>query len=487
MRIWRLADTPAPAGRGGFAAAAFLALTALFLFFYLPSLSGGYLFSDDYYWLPWGAHSTEIREQRYLSYTVGRPLYGLAFHLSAWVASWLGLTGLRVLLLALLAGACALFASWLVRLRFSRPTALALSAAIGTLPPFVSAAGYVSAGLHAGALMLGLGAAMLLFGAMERGLARGWKDYAPGCVLFVIAMAYHQIAAQIFWILPFTLVLFRPAGDRRHTAGFLAAGAACLVVYGLLFMGLTRLFAVPLHERIQPVPGVTAKWLWIFEAVLPRTLSLWRIPFDWGTAWAVGSWISLGLCLPLRPRDVASLVAMAFLSFVPCLVVSESEAHYRCLVVLQTMAVLLVFATVTRRFGTRSRLAATSAWIMACAGCLGCAITLSDQVIPIRKAEVRYLAKRLAPLGTAGGLTAVHLVVRETNANNPGPEFNTASSSQDWAIGGLARFAWRQTGWPDGNLWVMEISPPQSGPKDPETSVIDMNDFKWPPPKAARP
>jgi hypothetical protein len=458
-----------------------LGLAAVAFAFYLPALSGRFVFTDDYSYFYHPQNPTWYVEALN---QCGRPLTGQYLRLCHRIIAKTGspdLAHLPGLLGVMLLGLASF--GWLRLCGVRTLPAFQFCLVLLTLPSALLCVTYLNCGSYGWAALASALALVTFAPALRRpGLALGWKLLlgSAAWALLVAGMFLYQPSALWYWTLTAAALLCGPtptwAAFRARAAPLFALGLAAMAGYFIAYKiyfwaeGLTPL------ARGELSGDVGGKLAWFWAEPLHNALSLWQLP---PTHWrfprnvlililAGGAAELLGLFRRRRGGDApaaeeegrgrrAGLVlvrwatgfALLPLSYAFNLAVSESWPAYRTLLPLAATTAVLAFAALQRMAELLPRRlcapALTGALALAATACVaaGGANMMRLLILP-RIAEFEYVKTRLLDYDPARH-RSIH-VVRPVSYEGAAPatiydEFGVPCSCAVWVPDGLVRKA----------------------------------------------
>lgn len=329
------------------------ALAGVIVLAYVAVLARNYAFVDDWLLLQEGlTRSEQIFDH---SIATGRPLSALIGAAVTAASPDVGdLRWLRLVGVLGIAGVGVVVALLLRSTGVRRPRALATAAVVCALPAYQVVAAWASLFVAPLAVLLALGAGLLLPDRLgRRTLARA----ALALLLLVSSMTIYQPAAMCFWLVPLAVVLERRLRDRRQVllaalsfgAVFTAAAVAGLVA---LKVG-TAVEGVPGNRGVITVSLLGEKLHWFLLEAVPRSLTPFfvaphpkRAVLTLGLM-LVGLWVHLG-----RPKApwwggaerflrVSAAFLLLAVAYLPSLTTAENWASSRSMVALMPAAALI--------------------------------------------------------------------------------------------------------------------------------------------------
>ncbi len=364
--------------------ATFLCLTALAAIvfaFYLPAISGRYVYLDDYQYFyndqgPW---YIEVLS------SIGRPLTGLYLYAcdliiqathSPDLAHLVGLVGVLLL--------CVATFGWL-RVNAVRPVPAVLFCIIFvTLPSMLLAVTFINCGSYALAALFGLLALYAQAPALFRPETKLiWKIacYALSCLLLVIGFLFYQPWGLYYWTMTAVALVAAPCPDwktfRSRVIPMIAVGITAMAVYTVVYKTFLYVPDTYYTRRGEMTHDYLGKIRWFWSEPLRNALALWNIPplhknfsgFVFGLC-VSGAFVDLLGLIGLKAKGSLSdlddakttrigrltLILAKWLtvfglvpfSYVFNLVVVESWAAYRTTLPLVAIILVLAFASLMR-------------------------------------------------------------------------------------------------------------------------------------------
>jgi hypothetical protein len=480
--------------------------------FYLPALSGRYVFLDDYSYFYHGPqHEGWYVKELNRS---GRPLTGLYLRLCHALVEHTGgpdLAHLPGLLGVLLLG-LATFA-WLRLQRVRTAPAFLLCVVLLTLPSTLLCVAYINCGSYGwGALAAAL--ALLTFAPALLRPTMSWTGKlllgAAAWVLLLTGMFLYQPSALYYWALATAALLCAPCPDwptfRGRAGPLLVLGLASMAGYFAAYKTYFWALGLAPLPRGELTGDVGGKLAWFWGEPLHNALSLWQLPATHerfsrnvlllilagaaadllggllrrsadgpeagrrgrGAAAALARWLTAAALLPL--------------SYAFNLAVRDEWPSYRTLLALTATTAVLAFAALLRladhlpaRLG-RPALTAVLA-LAAGASLFAGGTNLMRLLILPRIGEFDVLKAQLLHFDPARH-RSVH-VVRPERGCGLAPaaiydEFGTASTGSTWVPEGMVRKAWAELQRPGPPPPVSQSGPDEDATPPEGALVIDM-------------
>jgi hypothetical protein len=491
------------------------ALALLVLMFYLPTLSGRFVFGDDfaYFYPPTPVNSTAyIRALE----VCGRPLTAQYLRVCHWLIHLTGnpnlahLPGLLGVLLLSLASFVAL--RWC---QLRAVPALLLCIVLLTLPPVQLCVAYLNCGSYGWAALMGALALLVLAPALrpDAGFGLLLSRGAAAWFLLLVGQCFYQPTALYYWSLAAAALLCGQCADwrefRARAAPLFTIGLTAMASYVVAFKLYYWARGWPALPRAELASDLGDKFLWFWNLALPEALSLWVVPFFLGSRhllWLAAAGVIVELCRRCTGKKVcvdgnssplgtdagkgvglvltrwAAVACVLFLSYAFNLVLKENWAAYRTTLAFTATAVVILFFSLERvasllgpRLG-RSTLSAVLMVAAATGAYLGSTDLMGLVILP-RITEFEFVKTRLID-SNLYLYRSIH-IIRPDVYQGLAPsfayeEFGTPSSALPWGANGLVVKAL-------ADLHYEGPTPPitQSGPNDPtppaaDAFVIDM-------------
>jgi hypothetical protein len=423
---------------------AFGLLLFLLLPAFLPALHGYFLHTDDYFWSHWGGYSFASK-LRFMS-LVGRPLGAFFYHLMSKIQHMSQFNIPRFFSFINICTLAFLTFIWFRSWKVLASTALFISVAIMTLPPYQVNVAYLSTVFYG---MASTFAMLALLYAKE-----AWKQKEPlrraesvilAVILLIVSFADYQPGAMFYLtMLSVPLILAKPQTFWKDWHKPICLFAAVMLGGVISYYVLVKIdYAIyftntPVGGKYDPRAfvqdyGERIKWFWngpLFEAA-----NLWRITPSVWMARFVFSLILLGplgdfveVCLEskLSWRGFASLLLkwVAIFALVPMtysisLVSSTPSMEYRTYGPVTSLLLVLAFFGVYRwldsstiQIWKKKQLKLILPVLLACWGISNSSQSISDYFVIPDSAEFRSLTMAIKKFRRANGsLSDIHVIV----------------------------------------------------------------------------
>jgi hypothetical protein len=347
-----------------------LALVALPLLVYAPTVLHEYGFRDDY------AHLREVRERpgwlMQLTTANGRPVFGAVLEASVGAIRQVDeLRELRLLGAVLIALTGVLLWWYLRRRGWSDSEAAAYGALVTLLPGAQIVVGWAIAWPIALGLVMAVAGFALVDAGLERARgARALRVGAGAALYFAAGLTYQTSAMFVFAPLAAVLLARRGAAlaaDARFVATHAGVLLASLVAGYVLMSIVVVEGVVPEVARMRLEPEPFTKLLWFVRQPLPNALALFGLRDS--LAEHASFWISLGAVLAIialgfvhgarqaqqRARWLCCLLVLPVAAHAVSLAASSQAIGYRTLLPMSGVF-LAVFVFALRALVARYRL-----------------------------------------------------------------------------------------------------------------------------------
>jgi hypothetical protein len=486
------------------------ALVLLSLAFYLPTLSGRFVFCDDYAYVYGppdraGWYVQELDQS-------GRPLTSQFLRLCHWIVRTTGGPDLAHLpgLLGVVGLMVASFV-WLRRCQTPAVPAFLFCIVLLTLPSTLLCAAYLNCGSYGWAALFAALALLTFAPALEpetKWIVKIGLGLAAW-LLMQVGFCLYQPSALYYWSLTAAALLLAPSADwrafRSRAVPLLTLGLAAMVGYAVTFKLFLAVRGLPPLPRVAWTDDPASKVIWFWDFPLDSALSLWLTPpapmrnASW-MLWLAAAGLAAELLGALRSAatpavrsDRASRAALVLtrwalvaalipVSYTFNLVVKESYSSYRTVLALTATTTIILFASIIRLtslLGSRLQRPALTTILAAAAATglyLGGANLMRLVILP-RISEFEYVKTCLSDADRTR-FASIH-VIRAHICLGLAPavaydEFGTPSTALSWTIEPMVRRALRELHYHYPIPPVTQSGPDETTPLPPDAFVIDM-------------
>ena len=436
---------------------AFALIFAALLIAYFPAIHAYYLHTDDYFVSGYSGFSNAavIKSQ----VVVGRPLTGLIFCAYALAHSMAAMNVIRALSILNLSLAGLLVYGYL-RKHLPDAAALAVSIAMLTTPPFMTAAGYMATATFA--LAATVSAAAFRWGRLLPAIA---------VVLLIAALSLYQPGALFYIALVAVSVFF---GDQRKLPRHAAIVAtACAIYYAgwRILMNIANASLPAKYDGRRFVGDVFERLKWFARAPLVEAANLWFVRPKLWIAIAVGAVILIALWREWRSALlIAAMLPGAYgislASYMP-------STEYRTYAALEGMIALLFLLAIWRLLSRWPRVAAGALVLVAACGIVAAHVSIRRYFTVPDAREFRFVKDEIARQAPAG-FDQIDIIVRPIPvAVAQRNELGEPSLRHGPNLRPLAVAAMRELGI------TRDVPVYQSLPNDPNTWIVWSRELNW--------